>query len=97
MGLLTLIAQTLKDGVASTAVISRRISSRVVTESTLKSDALIQKHGGEQKILEAFDRVEMLEKRIFGRFLYDSEDILPVDSFTGTEQKQTSSNGQSNG
>lgn len=72
MSLLKLIGQVLRDNIASAAIISRRVSSRVVTDSTLKSDALIEKHGGEQKILEAFDRVESLEKRIFGRSLYDS-------------------------
>ena len=87
MGLIKLITQVLKDNVASAAVISRRLSSRVVTESTLKSDALIRKHGGEQEILEAFDRVESLERRIFGRSLYD-EDNLPLDSLVRTEQKQ---------
>lgn len=87
MGLLKLIGQTLRDNIASAAVISRRLSSRVVVDSTMESDKKLAKYGGVDEILNAFDRVEKLERRIFG--YYNQEDIPSIDSFTSTEQKQT--------
>lgn len=53
----------------------------------MESDKKLSKYGGTDKILEAFDRVEMLERRIFG--YYNQEDVPHIDSFTSTEQKQT--------
>lgn len=92
MGLLKLIAQTLKDNIASAAVISRRLSSRVVVDSTMESDKKLAKYGGVDEILNAFDRVEMLERRIFG---YYSEDKPSLDSLVRVEQKQPDSNQKS--
>ena len=89
MGLLKLIGQVVKDNICSAAVVSRRISSRVVLDSTMESDKKLEKYGGVEKILESFDRVERLERRIFG--YYSSEDYPPVlDSSATTEQKQGS-------
>lgn len=86
MGLLKLIAQTLKDNIASAAVISRRISSRVVVDSTMESQKRLKKYGGVDEILKSFDEVERLERRIFG--YYNNEDIPSIDSSVTTEQKQ---------
>ena len=86
MGLIKLITQVLKDNVCSAAVVSRRISSRVVLDSTMESDKKLSQYGGVEKILESFDRVELLERRIFG--YYNSEDYPSIDSSVTTEQKQ---------
>lgn len=72
MGLFRLISQVVQDNICSAAVVSRRLSSRVVMRSTLETDKQMAKNGGEEEILKAFDRVEKLEARIFGR--YNSED-----------------------
>lgn len=85
MGLLKLITQVLKDNICSAAVVSRRISSRVVLDSTMESRKRLEKYGGTEEILKAFDEVERLERRIFG--YYNTEDIPSFDSFTSTEQK----------
>ena len=92
MSLLKLISRVVRDNISAAAVISRRVSSRVVLESTMESRKRLQKYGGVEEILKAFDEVENLERRIFG--YYSSEDTSPMDSSATTEQKQGN---QSNG